>query len=178
MKLDYVTNLFVGCEEVIEKLKRVNKNLKEKYKLQLAVIQVYRSLEEQKKGWEKSLKRVREKFPNLSEKEIERYATKFSSKPSGNGPHQTGGAVDLTLADLDGNVIFMGSRYSEQSEKSYFDSKNIPEESRKYRDILKKEMKKEDFLNYPVEWWHWSYGDRMWAAYKKKTYAIYGPVEY
>ncbi len=38
-------------------------------------------------------------------------------------------------------------------------------------------MKKQGFVNYPAEWWHWSYGDKMWAAYGKHPYAFFGKIE-
>jgi zinc D-Ala-D-Ala dipeptidase len=31
-------------------------------------------------------------------------------------------------------------------------------------------------VNYPTEWWHWSYGDRYWAMMTGATAAVYGPV--
>jgi hypothetical protein len=31
-------------------------------------------------------------------------------------------------------------------------------------------------VNYPTEWWHWSYGDRYWALLTGADHAIYGPV--
>lgn len=31
-------------------------------------------------------------------------------------------------------------------------------------------------VNYPSEWWHWSYGDRYWAFATKAGNACYGPV--
>jgi len=31
-------------------------------------------------------------------------------------------------------------------------------------------------VNYPTEWWHWSYGDRYWAMATGAPAAIYGPV--
>jgi D-alanyl-D-alanine dipeptidase len=31
-------------------------------------------------------------------------------------------------------------------------------------------------VNYPTEWWHWSYGDRYWAMASGRGSAIYGPV--
>jgi D-alanyl-D-alanine dipeptidase len=37
-------------------------------------------------------------------------------------------------------------------------------------------MQSHDFVNYPMEWWHFSYGDRYWAYHKKALQAIYGPV--
>ena len=32
-------------------------------------------------------------------------------------------------------------------------------------------------VNYPTEWWHWSYGDRYWALATGAPGALYGPVE-
>jgi len=34
------------------------------------------------------------------------------------------------------------------------------------------------FSNFPGEWWHFSYGDRVWAAYLRKTHAILRPDRY
>ena len=31
-------------------------------------------------------------------------------------------------------------------------------------------------VNYPTEWWHWSYGDRYWALMTGARAALYGPV--
>ena len=32
-------------------------------------------------------------------------------------------------------------------------------------------------MNYPTEWWHWSYGDRYWALVTGAPAAHYGPVD-
>lgn len=32
------------------------------------------------------------------------------------------------------------------------------------------------FVNYPTEYWHWSYGDRYWAYHKQKSNALYTSV--
>ncbi|WP_326954540.1 M15 family metallopeptidase [Amycolatopsis sp. NBC_01286] len=32
------------------------------------------------------------------------------------------------------------------------------------------------FVNYPSEWWHWSYGDRYWALATETAHAPYGPT--
>ena len=31
-------------------------------------------------------------------------------------------------------------------------------------------------VNYPTEWWHWSYGDRYWAYATGAERALYGPL--
>jgi len=45
------------------------------------------------------------------------------------------------------------------------------------RKVLLDVMKKNGFVNYPGEWWHYSFGDRMWAAYLRKKVCHYGPVQ-
>lgn len=45
------------------------------------------------------------------------------------------------------------------------------------RKLLYKIMKKQRFVNYPNEWWHFCYGDRMWTAYSGKKTCPYGMVE-
>jgi len=37
-------------------------------------------------------------------------------------------------------------------------------------------MEDQGFVNYPYEWWHYSYGDKYWGYVKNKT-AIYDTVE-
>jgi zinc D-Ala-D-Ala dipeptidase len=31
-------------------------------------------------------------------------------------------------------------------------------------------------VNYPTEWWHWSYGDRYWAYQSGARAARFGPL--
>ena len=50
-------------------------------------------------------------------------------------------------------------------------------EAQKNRSIMSRALSSVGFVNYPTEYWHWSYGDRYWAYHKHKTYAIYGMVE-
>jgi zinc D-Ala-D-Ala dipeptidase len=45
------------------------------------------------------------------------------------------------------------------------------------RRVLYWTMLDEDFTNNPTEWWHYSYGDQMWAMFNDKPAAIYGAVE-
>jgi D-alanyl-D-alanine dipeptidase len=35
-------------------------------------------------------------------------------------------------------------------------------------------MRATGFVNYPTEWWHWSYGDRYWAYALGKRIAFFG----
>ena len=42
------------------------------------------------------------------------------------------------------------------------------------RDLLANVMRKAGFVRHPHEWWHFSYGDQLWAWKKNISTAIYG----
>ena len=74
----------------------------------------------------------------------------------------------------------MGSKVLDytNSKISYTYSPEIKEEHKKNRMFLKSLMENENFAPYLGEWWHFSYGDREWAKYYNKQYAIYQQVSY
>ena len=79
-------------------------------------------------------------------------------------PHSTGAAVDITLVNDIGEVVDMGSPIDEMSDRS------LPEyyihshpEYHAHRQLLRDMMLKAGFQRNPKEWWHFSFGDQMWA---------------
>ena len=38
-------------------------------------------------------------------------------------------------------------------------------------------MNQAGFVQHPCEWWHFSFGDQLWAWYTKSDAAFYGAVE-
>lgn len=91
--------------------------------------------------------------------------------------HQTGGAVDIGLCNKDGEDLDMGTSYSEHNEKTKTKNRYLTDEERKNRELLFKAMTSVGFVNYPMEWWHYSYGDRMWALYSHQESCFYGKVD-
>lgn len=91
-------------------------------------------------------------------------------------PHNTGGAVDLTLVNGHGEELAMGTPFDEFTEKSFTDYFKEGEffENRK---LLREILEGAGFVNYPQEWWHFSCGDQFWAKCKKEPAAIYGSLE-
>ncbi len=94
-------------------------------------------------------------------------------------PHVTGGAVDLTLS-WDGRALALGTDFDD------FSSLARPEAlegdataplARDLRRLLASVLIDAGFAPYPLEWWHWSYGDQWWAAQRGLPSALYGPVE-
>ncbi len=120
---------------------------------------------------------------NLDETErshLQAQVLKFWAVPSPNPntppPHSTGAAVDLTLLDDTGAVVNMGSAIDEISLRSYpHHFANSPEsETRQYhqnRQLLNSAMSFAEFNQHPNEWWHFSWGDQLWA-YQKGGSAI------
>ena len=70
--------------------------------------------------------------------------------------HTTGGAVDLTILDPDGNALEMGSRFDAFTEKTctaYYETEKN-DLIRENRRMLYWAMTEAEFTNLPSEWWH------------------------
>ena len=115
--------------------------------------------------------------------EVSRFWAKPSSDPLIPPPHSTGAAIDLTFADMNckpldlgGEIDFIGPESSPDFyKKDSFgttDSKHLVFHNR--RTLLSSVMKKAGFVQHPNEWWHFSYGDQLWAWLSNKGSAIYG----
>lgn len=145
--------------------------------LKFIVYETYRSPEKQAQRRKRNLQRIIKEHPEYDEAQRTQALNRASAKVGSSG-HQTGGAIDLTLCKMDGTPLDMGTEYLEHNSKTVTDSNEITLEQRRNRDILFSVMQEAGFINYPGEWWHFSYGDKMWAAYKHKSYAIYDDVSY
>lgn len=89
-------------------------------------------------------------------------------------PHSTGAAIDITLVDKVGKLIEMGSPIDEVSPRSYpnhfAESQNSQEQQfHQHREMLNQVMSIAGFMRHPKEWWHFSYGDQMWAWLKQQV---------
>ncbi|MEO0942170.1 MAG: M15 family metallopeptidase [Cyanobacteria bacterium J06642_12] len=110
-----------------------------------------------------------------------------SENPATPPPHSTGAAIDLTLADAQGKAIDMGSPIDEISERSHpyhFRESSCPEDQQfhHHRTLLFDAMEAAGFIGHPNEWWHFSYGDQIWAWQRQERFgetqcAIYGAID-
>jgi len=97
-------------------------------------------------------------------------------------PHSTGAAIDVTLVDAELLEINMGSPIDEISDRSlpnYFESFSDAQEIEFHRDrkLLNQVMTYSGFQQHPNEWWHFSYGDQLWAWISNQKIAIYGGIK-
>jgi D-alanyl-D-alanine dipeptidase len=98
--------------------------------------------------------------------------------------HLTGGAVDLSIADDQGRLLAMGSDFdamSDTSHTAYFETAPGDDAQllnwRDNRRLLYHAMGDAGFVNLPSEWWHYDYGDQLWATLGGHPHALYGAAE-
>ena len=114
-------------------------------------------------------------------KEVEKFWAYPSIDDKCPPPHSTGGAIDLAIADSSGKLIDMGCDIDHMdisaSPEFYKDrnsKQSIMWDDR--RNLLKNVMLHSEFVQHPNEWWHFSYGDQLWAWTNQNRKAIYGKV--
>jgi D-alanyl-D-alanine dipeptidase len=159
---------------VAKRLLKAQRLLPKGYRLK--IYDGYRTLSTQRKLFVSHYKMLRKKHPNLDNRIIKEMTEKFIASAFKYPPHATGGAVDVTIVGPDNKELDMGTNINETRKESYTNSKKISKEARMNRRLLVRVMRKAGFVNYYAEWWHWSYGDRYWAAVSKKKRAIYGTL--
>jgi len=173
---------YVGFEilvraTVAKKLAAVNRLLKAKYNLTLKVVYGYRALEVQLKYFNKRQAELRCTYPELSSEKLAALTHDFVAVPEVAG-HVTGGAVDITLVDSNGVACDMGTKIADFADENRIRTfaTEITANQRRLRRLLLDEMLSAGFAPFLGEWWHFSYGDKEWAAYYEKPSALYGPI--
>ncbi|MGE7439096.1 M15 family metallopeptidase [Kitasatospora sp. NPDC001175] len=148
--------------------------------IRLLFVEGYRPPSLQREYFEEYAGQLRAIHPQWSAGQVHAAASRYVSPPD-IAPHSAGAAVDLTLADARGHELDLGTRLNADPEESegacYTHAANISEEARANRRLLGTVLTAAGLVNYPTEWWHWSFGDRYWALIAGKTAACCGPVE-
>lgn len=159
-------------KSVAEKIKNAAKSLpQDTYFL---IYDAFRPLKYQQQKWDNKYKYYKNLYPNETDEQITKRTRKVVADPrNGHGGHQTGGAIDISLCDKNGVELDMGTPYPSTTPEIKTKAK-INQIARTNRDLLCKVMKQNGLINYPNEWWHFCYGDRMWAAYTGKKTCFYG----
>lgn len=147
--------------------------------LRLLVVEGYRPQAVQERYFASSMSRIARANPHWSDERVHTEAATYVSPPAV-APHVAGGAVDLTLCTVDGVELPMGTEVNEtppeHGTECFTASTGIDALARENRDLLIGVMSGSGFVNYPSEWWHWSYGDRYWAFATGAGHARYGPA--
>jgi D-alanyl-D-alanine dipeptidase len=117
--------------------------------------------------------------PSLTDPALTQLSSRFVA-PIDVAPHVAGAAIDITLVDAHGRDLDLGTPIDATPEESggrcFFAAPDLTDTARTNRGILALALEGAGFVNYPTEWWHWSYGDRYWALVTGAPAAVYGSV--
>jgi zinc D-Ala-D-Ala dipeptidase len=136
----------------------------------------YRSPALQQQLWSATREEIAGTHPLATPSEIDRLTRLVVARPGREGGgRQTGAAVDITLADAVGTELWMGTGVREFTTVTRARAK-VTDTVGWRRQLLTRCLTEVEFINYPAEWWHFSMGDRLWAAYVRHPAARFGPV--
>jgi D-alanyl-D-alanine dipeptidase len=103
--------------------------------------------------------------PEVSDEEALDHAREFVSDPDITlPPHVCGAAVDVDVLETD-------------NESSYLYYPGLTEVQKAHRLMLVRAMLDAGLASCMTEWWHFSYGDQLWAWFYGKHESIYSPVD-
>ena len=110
--------------------------------------------------------------------DVGRFWAAPSRDPATPPPHSTGAAVDLTLSSSDGTPLAMGGEIDAigaVSEPQHYAGREDSDARRWHqrRQLLAEVMGSAGFAQHPNEWWHYSFGDQLWAWRRGAAVAIY-----
>ena len=164
---------------VAERLAAANARLRT-LGLELYVVDAYRSPECQRGIWDffwRKFSAAGYASPDL-ENQVGRYVSdprKFDPQDEKSWPlHSTGGAIDATLRPLSASrLLEMGTHIDDASavsQTSYFELRlasnrlsTAEEAAMRHRRVLFWHMIEAGFTNYSYEYWHYDYGNQMYA---------------
>lgn len=145
------------------------------YGVRLLVLDGFRPLELQLALWDFFLDLARRDRPDASAEQVRLVAQRYCFDPTlfDEGDwrtwpnHLTGGAVDVTLQDAATNKpVEMGGAFDELSERSHSDfleRRRQASANKLARRLLYNAMTMVGFTNYWPEWWHYDFGNSLWA---------------
>lgn len=156
-------------------------------KVELYVNEGYRDFKVQKQLYDKTFPElIRKQYPGFSDKEVlERRDLLIAEPPRKDSPspHATGAAVDVRLRYVQPELgyvpdaaVLLGDRQADNNESTYPDfyehlkvlterDLEIQRNRRVFYWVMRGALIDDDsgFMVNPHEWWHWSYGDQLWA---------------
>lgn len=159
-------------ETVVKMLIEAEKLLPDGYCFK--IYDAYRPIAVQQSLWDYFRQQKVKENPTLSDKEIDKLTAFCVSFPSYNvlkpSLHNTGGAIDLTIINANGEELDMGCDFDEFTDRAWTNhfepdcyNGERDEVVRDNRRLLYNVMTAVGFTNLPSEWWHFDYGDDKWA---------------
>lgn len=80
----------------------------------------------------------------------------YVADPAKGSIHNRGGAVDITLVDVNGKELEMGTPFDFFGIEASHNYPNLSQEIKDNRELLKKVMIEKGFNSFDSEWWHYN----------------------
>jgi D-alanyl-D-alanine dipeptidase len=162
--------------EVVEKIGRISKLLDKEDKT-LIIRSAWRSFEHQQLLLEYFFEMIQKEQPDQPIEVINEILADFVA-PREKSMHSTGGAVDALIYDLKNDCIMdFGTNDGyiiEHTHKCYPFHPGITPSAYENQKLLITLFENEDFVCDLKEYWHFDYGNVIWAIEKGKHSAMYG----
>jgi len=81
----------------------------------------------------------------------------YVTPPSKGSMHNKGAAVDLTIVNIDGDELYMGTEFDYFGEEGHHTYTDLPEAVLANRRLLKNTMEEVGLAAIRTEWWHYSF---------------------
>jgi len=166
-------------EPLVAKLERISNELAKDEKT-LIIRSAWRSFHHQRKIRQNKTAILRNLYPFKNDREIDKMVSEFIA-PETKSMHATGGAVDALIFDKR-NICVMdfGTNKGldiELNKECYPHHPMVSAGARKNRELLIGLFHSEGFVVDVKEYWHFDYGNPVWAVENKKDVAFYGVTE-
>jgi len=170
---------YLAREAVVEKVGRISELLDSEEKI-LIIRSVWRSFSHQRSLWRNRVELLQRENPEIHEKQIKEMAAYFIA-PETRSMHSTGGAVDALIYDLKADrVLDFGTNDGLKitlNRRCYPLHPDITPLAKKNRALLIGLFEEEGFVCDIKEYWHFDFGNVIWAIDKDEAHAIYGIIE-
>ncbi|MBP6946077.1 MAG: D-alanyl-D-alanine dipeptidase [Candidatus Pacebacteria bacterium] len=167
-------------QSVAEKLMEIQKGLN---RYTFKIWDSFRPRSVQKVIYDKFWQELHIAHPDWDEEKLKIEVGVFVTAPNNPQripPHSTGGAVDLTLVDVQGKELDMGTTFDHfgpEAAPFYFEENAQNHEVQGNRKVLREAMLEAGFAIDTDEWWHFDYGNQRWALALGRSTAIFGEAE-
>jgi D-alanyl-D-alanine dipeptidase len=169
---------YLAREAVFEKVGRISRRLDDEDKT-LIIRSVWRSFSHQRLLWQNRVNLLQRENPEIHIKQIREMAEYFIA-PETESMHATGGAVDALIYDLkDDCVMDFGTNDGlriELGRRCYPFHPDITPQARRNRELLISLFEEVGFVCDIKEYWHFDFGNVIWATRKNEAHAIYGTI--
>jgi D-alanyl-D-alanine dipeptidase len=162
---------------LVEMLEKAASSLAEP--CQLVIRAGHRPIDVQKRLLKECASDYKRDNPGVTDDEALQHARMYVSDPDITlPPHVCGAAFDVEIKNkTTGKCLDFGGTMNDDKEHSFLHYPDLSDEQKANRLILLTAMLDAGFASCKPEWWHYSYGDQIWAWFYGEEQSLYSPID-